>query len=241
MTDAIDLTPIPERGARRTGRCMGGKRRPVAWATQSRGRPSLLLRRRTAVNIASPNVIGQRRGPLLWSASPVTVGGRSNPATAGRDGGRAHRIRLIGHFVVCYDRDLAFGPLAQLGERLVRNQEVGGSSPPRSTTLETLASELACSGGRRAGPTRSRPPGRSSASRTSRPERLALGLARFRDWSPSPLTRTNSPRCAFRGTGAGCQTRRDDPRVAPAPAYRSGPRRPAVPLRRFRRRARSCH
>jgi hypothetical protein len=35
MTDAIDLTPIPERGARRTGRCMGGKRRPVAWATQS--------------------------------------------------------------------------------------------------------------------------------------------------------------------------------------------------------------
>ena len=30
----------------------------------------------------------------------------------------------------------AFGPLAQLGERLVRNQEVGGSSPPRSTNLE---------------------------------------------------------------------------------------------------------
>ena len=28
------------------------------------------------------------------------------------------------------------GPLAQLGERLVRNQEVGGSSPPRSTNLE---------------------------------------------------------------------------------------------------------
>ena len=27
----------------------------------------------------------------------------------------------------------AFGPLAQLGERLVRNQEVGGSIPPRST------------------------------------------------------------------------------------------------------------
>jgi hypothetical protein len=26
-----------------------------------------------------------------------------------------------------------FGPLAQLGERLVRNQEVGGSIPPRST------------------------------------------------------------------------------------------------------------
>ncbi len=25
------------------------------------------------------------------------------------------------------------GPLAQLGERLVRNQEVGGSIPPRST------------------------------------------------------------------------------------------------------------
>jgi hypothetical protein len=27
------------------------------------------------------------------------------------------------------------GPLAQLGERLVRNQEVGGSIPPRSTNL----------------------------------------------------------------------------------------------------------
>jgi len=33
----------------------------------------------------------------------------------------------------------AFGPLAQLGERLVRNQEVGGSSPPRSTNLRNRA------------------------------------------------------------------------------------------------------
>jgi hypothetical protein len=40
---------------------------------------------------------------------------------------------LIGHCMACYDTHLAFGPLAQLGERLVRNQEVGGSSPPRST------------------------------------------------------------------------------------------------------------
>jgi hypothetical protein len=29
------------------------------------------------------------------------------------------------------------GPLAQLGERLVRNQEVGGSIPPRSTNAPT--------------------------------------------------------------------------------------------------------
>jgi hypothetical protein len=40
---------------------------------------------------------------------------------------------LIGRCALCYDTGLAFGPLAQLGERLVRNQEVGGSSPPRST------------------------------------------------------------------------------------------------------------
>ena len=32
------------------------------------------------------------------------------------------RTRLIGGCAVCYDTDLAFGPLAQLGERLVRNQ-----------------------------------------------------------------------------------------------------------------------
>jgi hypothetical protein len=32
------------------------------------------------------------------------------------------RIRLIGRSSACYDTDLAFGPLAQLGERLVRNQ-----------------------------------------------------------------------------------------------------------------------
>ena len=31
------------------------------------------------------------------------------------------------------------GPLAQLGERLVRNQEVAGSSPPRSNSLNNLA------------------------------------------------------------------------------------------------------
>jgi hypothetical protein len=29
------------------------------------------------------------------------------------------------------------GPLAQLGERLVRNQEVAGSIPARSTNLQT--------------------------------------------------------------------------------------------------------
>src|SRR5713226_10462426 len=45
------------------------------------------------------------------------------------------RTRLIGRCGICYDTNLAFGPLAQLGERLVRNQEVGGSSPPRSTNL----------------------------------------------------------------------------------------------------------
>ena len=58
-----------------------------------------------------------------------------------RDDGRAlMRTRLIGRCVVCYDTDLAFGPLAQLGERLVRNQEVGGSIPPRSTrSINTLA------------------------------------------------------------------------------------------------------
>ncbi len=49
---------------------------------------------------------------------------------------------LIGRCAVCYDTGLAFGPLAQLGERLVRNQEVGGSSPPRSTNLRNQA----CSG-----------------------------------------------------------------------------------------------
>ncbi len=32
------------------------------------------------------------------------------------------RTRLIGRGAVCYDTGLAFGPLAQLGERLVRNQ-----------------------------------------------------------------------------------------------------------------------
>jgi hypothetical protein len=57
-----------------------------------------------------------------------------------RDGGRAlMRTRLIGRCAVCYDMNLALGPLAQLGERLVRNQEVGGSSPPRSTNLQRLS------------------------------------------------------------------------------------------------------
>ena len=54
---------------------------------------------------------------------------------------------------------LVFGPVAQLGERLVRNEEVGGSNPPRSTpisfprrfcifrsALSNLASGVKCCG-----------------------------------------------------------------------------------------------
>jgi hypothetical protein len=62
------------------------------------------------------NVIGQRRDPLLWSASPVTVGGRSNPATAGETAGAPSRVGLIGRLVVCYHTRLGFGPLAQIGQ-----------------------------------------------------------------------------------------------------------------------------
>ena len=57
---------------------------------------------------------------------------------------------LISGSAVCYDTDLAFGPLAQLGERLVRNQEVGGSSPPRSTNcwkcLRGRRADIFCAG-----------------------------------------------------------------------------------------------
>jgi hypothetical protein len=43
----------------------------------------------------------------------------------------------------CRMRQSCRGPLAQLGERLVRNQEVGGSIPPRSTNkISDLQSRL---------------------------------------------------------------------------------------------------
>src|SRR5713226_4578033 len=54
------------------------------------------------------------------------------------------RTRLIGRCGICYDTNLAFGPLAQLGERLVRNQEVGGSIPPRSTNLKSSWGPTLC-------------------------------------------------------------------------------------------------
>jgi hypothetical protein len=43
------------------------------------------------------------------------------PSAAGTTG-PLMRNRLIGRCAVCYETDLAFGPLAQLGERLVHNQ-----------------------------------------------------------------------------------------------------------------------
>ena len=43
-----------------------------------------------------------------------------------RGGPNAHRYRI---------KKTLFGAVAQLGERIVRNDEVGGSNPPSSTTL----------------------------------------------------------------------------------------------------------
>jgi hypothetical protein len=76
--------------------------------------------------VTSDRSIFSRQGIRI----PRPYGGQpDSPRDAPSDDG------LIDCCAVCYDTDLAFGPLAQLGERLVRNQEVGGSSPPRSTNL----------------------------------------------------------------------------------------------------------
>ena len=47
-----------------------------------------------------------------------------------------------------HDRAAAEGAIAQLGERVVRNDEVGGSIPPGSTTLRLRVAQPGSSRGR---------------------------------------------------------------------------------------------
>ena len=67
---------------------------------------------------------------VLDLTSERTVNGPDFPAAIPHICGNRGAIPLIAHEV--------HGAIAQLGERIVRNDEVGGSIPPGSTSLRRL-------------------------------------------------------------------------------------------------------
>src|SRR5207245_7009551 len=70
------------------------------------------------------------------------VSDSSLPSVRGAATGRARRRALTLFLHACYSLAHSRGALAQLGEREAGSLEVGGSIPPRSTTVSLLPEDL---------------------------------------------------------------------------------------------------
>ena len=139
------MIPI-EDGADARVRIIGALKAPVMEALAGALSADVLVLDLSEVDQADETAVRTLvRLPPERCASRHARPGSLDPSSAcgGRSGVRGKRpltapvmrTCLIGRWAVCYNTDLAFGPLAQLGERLVRNQEVASSILARSTNL----------------------------------------------------------------------------------------------------------
>jgi hypothetical protein len=81
-----------------------------------------------------------RRGPILTSFNPDFCGQKwtVRKSSGGQNGwGGRFLTNRISHVKPLREKE--FGGIAQLVERLVRNEKVGGSNPPASISNQTIA------------------------------------------------------------------------------------------------------